>query len=305
MSHTDKPFFSVIIPTYNRAHLICKTIESVLNQIFTNYEIIVIDNKSTDNTVEVLEPYVAAGKIRLFVQEKNFERARSRNKGFEEAKGRFVTLVDSDDIFYPGCLQDAYDYHQQHPSATFFHCSYQLIDEQDRIIMKGSLEMVDNPFKKLANGNYISNIGIFIARDIVSKIKVDETPLLIGMEDYDFLLHVLHESKSVGFIPKINCGVLQHPQRTVLTQEMDAINSRVAYFVKKNLEGPLFRDEFAPYKKSFVSSNHLYLCGAAAIRGLSLQAFRHWVRAGTSNIKELFTGKYWKHFFVIIKYMHK
>lgn len=283
--------------------MICKTIDSVLHQTFRNYEIIVIDNKSTDNTIETLQPYIVNKTIRLFEQEKNYERARSRNKGFEEARGKFVTLLDSDDIMYLSCLQDAYEYSLNNPEKFFFHCSYQVIDEFDKIVTKGSLEQVTNPFKKLANGNYISNIGVFIDREIVARVKVDENPVLIGMEDYDFLLHVLHEAKAIGFIPKINCGVLHHPQRTVLTQDMDAITKRVEYFVNKNLNGYLFKGEFALYKKSFVSSNHLYLCGAAAIRGLSLLAFRYFLKAGKSNIQEILTLKYWKHFFVIIKYM--
>lgn len=303
MSTNPAPFFSVIIPTYNRAHLIVKTLKSVFAQSFTDYEIIVVDNKSNDNTVEVLQPYVASNQIRLQVQDQNYERARSRNKGFELARGKFVTLLDSDDILYPDCLADAHKFSLQHPGMKFFHCSYQIIDEQDNVVTKGSLTPVSNPIRELSNGNYISNIGVFISRDIVDRVKVDETPVLIGMEDYDFLLHVLHEAKAVGFIQKINCGVLIHPQRTVLTQEMDTIRKRVEYFVKKNLAGKLFASEFAPYKKSFVSSNHLYLCGAAAIRKLSGEAFRHWVRAGTSNIAQVFTVKYWRHFFVIIKYM--
>jgi glycosyltransferase involved in cell wall biosynthesis len=299
----NAPFFSIIIPTYNRAYLICKTIESVLSQTYSDYEIIVVDNKSTDNTIEILQPYIAANKILFFEQKKNYERARSRNKGFEEAKGKFVTLLDSDDIMYTSCLQDAYQYYLNNSGTRFFHCSYQVIDEMDKIVTKGSLEQVTNPFKKLANGNYISNIGVFIDREIVTRVKVDENPVLIGMEDYDFLLHILYEAKTVGFISKINCGVLLHPQRTVLTQDMEAIKKRVEYFVDKNLNGPLFKGEFALYKKNFVSSNHLYLCGAAAIRGLSRLAFRYFLKAGKSNIQEAFTVKYWRHFFVIIKYM--
>jgi glycosyltransferase involved in cell wall biosynthesis len=303
MNNNPAPFFSVIIPTYNRAQLIIKTLESVFSQSYSDYEIIVVDNKSTDNTVEVLEPFVKSDRIRLQVQDQNYERARSRNKGFELARGKFVTLLDSDDILYPDCLSDAYQFTLQNPDRKFFHCSYQIIDEQDKVMTTGNLSPVENPFRELANGNYISNIGIFLSKAIVDKVKVDETPVLIGMEDYDFLLHVLYEAKSVGFIRKINCGVLMHPKRTVLTQEMETIRQRVEYFVKKNLSGELFRKDFAPYKKSFVSSNHLYLCGAAAIRKLPREAFGHWLRAGTSNLAQIFTIRYWRHFLVIIKYM--
>jgi glycosyltransferase involved in cell wall biosynthesis len=297
------PFFTVIIPTYNRAHLIKKTIDSVLAQSFHDFEIIVVDNKSTDNTVEVLQPYLASNSIKLFVQDRNYERARSRNKGFEEASGKFLTLLDSDDTFYTNCLEDAYQFHQANPALGFYHCSHEVVDEEGKVVTKGSLEPVDNPFKALAAGNYISNIGIFIEAGLARKVRVDETPVLIGMEDYDFLLRLLFEAKQVGFIPKINCAVLLHPQRTVLTQEMETIRNRVLFFVNKSVKSELFTREFKPYKKSFVSGNHLYLCGAAAIRKLPVEAFRHFINAGKSNIAGVFTYRYWRHFFVIIKYM--
>ncbi len=301
----NTPFFSVIIPTYNRADLIVKSIESVLKQTFTDFEIIVVDNKSTDHTVEVLQPYVAANRIRLFVQEKNYERARSRNKGFEEAKGKMVTLLDSDDLIYPDCLADAHLYKLKYPEVNFFHCGNELINDKGEIVKKGDLTPKKNPFKELANGNYISNIGIFIDAAIAKETGVDEAPVLIGMEDYDFLLRLLKRTGRVDFIPKINCGILQHHQRTSLIQDMPVIEKRVNYFVHKTLKENLFTGNFAPYKKNFLSGNHLYICGAAAVRGFSRLAFKYWFKAAASNISSIFTIKHWKHFFVIFKYMVK
>ena len=80
-----RPFFSIIIPTYNRAGFIIKTLESVFNQSYKNYEIIVVDNCSTDKTLELLQPFVQKKLIRLIVNPKNLERAYSRNTGFKNA----------------------------------------------------------------------------------------------------------------------------------------------------------------------------------------------------------------------------
>ena len=137
MQSNERLFFSIIIPTYNRADLISKTIDSVLAQTFRDFEIIVVDNKSTDNTVEVLAPYISREDIRLFVQDKNYERARSRNKGFKEAKGQFVTLLDSDDVLYPCCLEDAYSFHKKNPAIKCFHSGYEIIDEHGRVVVSG------------------------------------------------------------------------------------------------------------------------------------------------------------------------
>ena len=100
-------FFSIVIPTYNRASLIFETLDSVLSQSYTNYEVIIVDNCSTDNTEELLQPLMLSGKIRYIRNAENKERSYSRNVGLENAKGDFLTLLDSDDFMYPDCLADA------------------------------------------------------------------------------------------------------------------------------------------------------------------------------------------------------
>ncbi|HYY94990.1 MAG TPA: glycosyltransferase family 2 protein, partial [Pyrinomonadaceae bacterium] len=71
------PFFSVVIPTYNRADFIVKTLRSVLAQTYAHREIIVVDNCSTDNTAELLDPFARAGQLRFIRHERNYERSRS------------------------------------------------------------------------------------------------------------------------------------------------------------------------------------------------------------------------------------
>ena len=87
---------SVIIPTYNRSQYICRAIDSVLLQSFTNYEIIVVDDGSTDNTKEVLKPYLS--KIK-YIYKENGGVSSARNFGIKEAKGRWIAFLDSDDYW--------------------------------------------------------------------------------------------------------------------------------------------------------------------------------------------------------------
>src|SRR6476469_5153496 len=89
---SEYPFFSVVIPTYNRAAFIKATLQSVLSQTYPNFEIIVVDNCSTDNTDQVLDSFIRAGQIKFIKHEQNFERARSRNTGMKAARGDFLTL---------------------------------------------------------------------------------------------------------------------------------------------------------------------------------------------------------------------
>ena len=87
------PKVSIIIPTYNRAHLIAECLESVLNQTFNDYEVIVVDDGSTDNTKEAVEPYF--DRIRYTKQE-NRGNAGARNSGIELAKGEIIAFTDAD-----------------------------------------------------------------------------------------------------------------------------------------------------------------------------------------------------------------
>ena len=98
MSNT--PFFSIIIPTYNRAHLIRETIHCVLAQTFADFELILIDDASTDDTASVIQE-IDDSRIRYIKNEKNLERSASRNKGIVLAQGEFICFCDSDDHWKP------------------------------------------------------------------------------------------------------------------------------------------------------------------------------------------------------------
>jgi glycosyltransferase involved in cell wall biosynthesis len=95
--------FSVIIPTYNRASLIAETLDSVFAQTFSDYEVIVVDDGSTDDTTQVLEAYV--DRVRLLRQATNKGPGAARNLGAAAAQGRYLAFLDSDDLWFPWTLQ--------------------------------------------------------------------------------------------------------------------------------------------------------------------------------------------------------
>jgi hypothetical protein len=95
------PFFSTIIPSFNRAALIAQTLDSVLAQEFADNEIIVVDDGSTDGTLDILAGY--ADRIRL-VQQPNGGPGAARNRGVEHATGKYVAFLDSDDLWFPWTL---------------------------------------------------------------------------------------------------------------------------------------------------------------------------------------------------------
>ena len=102
------PFFSIILPTYNRAYILVETIGKVICQDFKNWELLVIDDGSKDNTKQVVES-INDDRIRYIYQE-NKERSVARNNGINQAKGEYICFLDSDDIILENHLQVLYDF---------------------------------------------------------------------------------------------------------------------------------------------------------------------------------------------------
>src|SRR5438128_1726139 len=115
-----QPCFSVIIPTYNRAAFLPKTIQSVTAQAFTDWEIIIVDDGSTDDTKDVVEG-IAESRLRYIFQQ-NAERSAARNNGIRQAKGKYICFLDSDDQYLQTHLQSIYDFlkEKEFPVAMVF-----------------------------------------------------------------------------------------------------------------------------------------------------------------------------------------
>ena len=111
------PFFSIIIPTYNRSNFISATVNSILQQTFYDFEIIIIDDGSIDNTEDVISK-ITDVRIKYFKQQ-NLERGAARNNGFGKATGEYVIFFDSDDIMYPNNLTDLKNAIGLNPSIRF------------------------------------------------------------------------------------------------------------------------------------------------------------------------------------------
>src|ERR1044072_4848830 len=162
------PFFSVVIPTYNRADFIVKTLRSVLAQTYAHREIIVVDNCSTDNTAELLDPFYPAGllapfgragQIHFTQHERNYERSRSRNTGMEAARGDFLTLLDSDDLMYPTCLEDAARFALDNPTVKLFQSLAEVVDESGEVVYRMPYPPLKDRLKAISEGNFMSCIG--------------------------------------------------------------------------------------------------------------------------------------------------
>jgi glycosyltransferase involved in cell wall biosynthesis len=181
------PLVSVIIPTYNRGWIVKEAIESVLKQDFTDFELIVVDDGSTDNTAEILHGF--GSDIRV-IKQSNRGVSAARNRGIQASVGRWIAFLDSDDLWLPQKLSRQVDFFNAHPEAPICQTEEQWIRNGRRVnpklrhrkfsgmIFERSLELcLVSPSAVMIRKRLFSDVGLF-----------DES--LPVCEDYDLWLRV-------------------------------------------------------------------------------------------------------------------
>ena len=126
----QKPFFSIIIPAYNLENYIAAALQSVLVQTFQDFEIIIVDDGSTDETVSIIQSFHDP-RIRL-VSQVNGGVSRARNAGMKKAVGAYIAFLDGDDYWYPEHLELAADFFNRHPEILAYANRY-MRDELEAI----------------------------------------------------------------------------------------------------------------------------------------------------------------------------
>ncbi|SVD46942.1 uncharacterized protein METZ01_LOCUS399796, partial [marine metagenome] len=222
------PFFSVVIPTYNSANKIHRALESVLSQSFDNFEILVMDDGSTDNTDEVVASFSSTRII--YKWDKNFGGpAKPRNRGITLAKGDWICFLDADDWWTADKLQACFD----------------CIDDKVDLVYHGLDIVSDKPltFKRktinswqvktpvfidlLLKGNPIANSSVVVRKSLLEKIGgINESEKMIAAEDYNTWLRIAQ-----------------------LTNQFVYLRSRHGYYLSHN-EGLSKQDMSIPYKES-------------------------------------------------------
>lgn len=133
-----QPFVSVIIPTYNRGKFIKKAIESVLSQTYRNYEIIVVDDGSTDKTGEVLKEFHGRSEI-IYLYKENGGVSSARNMGIKKAKGDYIAFLDSDDTWMPQKLERQIEYISDNPEKVMVGTEFVIYDDSGNKLGKSGL----------------------------------------------------------------------------------------------------------------------------------------------------------------------
>lgn len=196
---------SVVIPLYNAEQYVQETLESVLSQSYTNFEIIIVDDCSTDNSVEIVKS-IKDNRIKIYTNSCNRGIAYTRNKAISLSKsGNFIALLDDDDIAPPERFQKEVEYLENHPDIDIVcgHCRF--INEEGNIIPLRQWNVPQNPsYVKacLMMGNIIPNGSAMIRKDFLQRHAIQYEDNMLGMEDYRFWIECSRYGK-IGAIDEI------------------------------------------------------------------------------------------------------
>ena len=190
------PIVSVIIPTYKHQDFVLATLDSVFAQTFTDYEVIVINDGSPDDTAEVLKPLAEAGRIRYIAQE-NQGQGAARNRGLAEAQGKFIAFLDDDDLWPTDKLDWQVAALLRRPDAGMVAGTADMINVETGIRAKQTPFLPEVKFEALFVDNPFVSPGQTLVRSSLLKQLNGLNPQIWGSDDWDLYFRIAKNSSIV------------------------------------------------------------------------------------------------------------
>ncbi|MAN27950.1 MULTISPECIES: glycosyltransferase family 2 protein [Mesonia] len=237
-------FFSVVIPLYNKENYISKTIESVLAQNFNEFEIIIVDDGSTDNSYNRIKKYKKNEKLTI-IQKENGGVSSARNLGINQAKGKYIALIDADDYWYPNHLNNIYETIQKFPNAGVYGTGYEILINNSKVEKAVFKNFQPNKIQLVPNYFEASTINavIWTSASAFSKenfYKIGEFNLkLRTAQDLDFFVRAA-----------LKFDIAIHPNVTMRYHQKSENNLALSHY---NEDREYFIDKFSKEEKNNLS----------------------------------------------------
>lgn len=191
------PAVSVCMPCYNAALYLRESIESILNQTYENFELLIVDDGSTDNSVEIIHSYQDK-RIRLICAQHDY--IRSLNILLKEANGKYIARMDADDLMMPERLMLQYYYLEQHPDLDLLAGGIEWFGEKNGMI----IPEISSPYitlEQLVEGNIIAHPTVMIRKSSLDRFCLCYRKEYIFAEDYRLWVEMLQKGLHLDCLP--------------------------------------------------------------------------------------------------------
>ena len=190
---------SIITPTYNAEKFITETLKSVQNQTYQNWEMILVDDASTDKTIKIISDFAEKdSRIKLFKLEKNSGNGFSRNVALEKAVGKYIAYLDADDLWFPNKLEKQIAFLKEN-NSHFTFSFYDCIDEEGNSLNRSVEAPINLTYDELFFCNYVGNLTAIYDADFFGKIKLESSQ---KRQDWRLWLTILKQIKTAEAIPE-------------------------------------------------------------------------------------------------------
>lgn len=202
------PLVSIIMPSYNGGKYIRKSIESILNQTYCNWELIIIEDCSVDDSLSIIKSY-EDDRIRLLVNDENRGIAYSTNRGIKEARGKYIALLDDDDVATENRIEIQVDFLEKNEKIDILGGRTVIINEYDEVINDCGTPRNNPNFikaKLLFESIDFGNSSAMIRKDFIDKHHLRYKDNSFGMQDFRFFM----ESSKKGNISSVDAVLLKN-----------------------------------------------------------------------------------------------
>lgn len=259
------PFFTVIVPTYNRSKTVVEAIDSVLDQTFDDYELIVVDDGSTDQTAEILSQRYADSQIN-YVYQRNRGKAGVRNTGIKLALGEYLAFLDSDDKWKPEKLERQAAFIREHEDVDIVYGPVEVIDEANQPLdaeTRWFREKFQNQhrrgetYENLSHDWVLFTSNFVIRRSLLEKVGMyDES--ISHLEDVDLYLRLALMGHSFYYLDELLTEYRVHEGNTQTDNHFQGLISVAEKHLGKIAEGV-----YKPHQPSLAQSHfHLNIAGS-------------------------------------------
>ena len=206
---SGSPAVSIVVPTFNHAQFLHQALASVVAQTFQNWEAIIVNNFSTDDTIKIVESF-GEKRFRLINFRNDGVIAASRNEGIRQSNGSVIAFLDSDDLWYPNKLEHCMPAFDAHADVVCHGENWISNNMHPRQILYGPQKNAQYA-RLLYRGNCVSTSATLVRKDLLIEVRGFSTELeYITAEDYDLWLKLAHRKSRFAFIPEILGEFRQH-----------------------------------------------------------------------------------------------